>query len=111
MAILCEPSVVFPEETITLDQTLEIAERRHADNPRLPLALRLIQNTGVETRNIVQPIDETLRHPGVEQRNLIHDREAKRLIPQAVGGALANAGLGPEDIDVIVYVSCTGFSM
>lgn len=111
MAILCQPAVVFPEETITLEETLDLAERAHADNPNLTLALRLIKNTGVEKQNIVQPIEETLRHPGFEVRNLIHDREAKRMVPVAVNWALENAGLKPAEINVIIFVSCTGFSM
>lgn len=111
MAILCQPAVVFPEYTITLEETLDLAKRIHADNPNLTLALRLIKNTGVEQRNIVQPLEKTLRHPGFEERNLIHDREAKRMVPVAVNWALENADLEPAEINVIIFVSCTGFSM
>ncbi|NUS15724.1 MAG: type III polyketide synthase [Streptomyces sp.] len=94
-----------------MEQTLEFAERVHAGKPQLPLALRLIRNTGVLKRHIVQPIEDTLGHPGLEERNRIYEAESKKRTPEVVQGALANAGLAAEDIDAIIYVSCTGFLM
>ncbi|RBM07278.1 type III polyketide synthase [Streptomyces sp. PT12] len=111
MAILCRPSIAVPEYVLTMEHTLELARTLHADHPQLGLALRLIENTGVKTRHIVQPIEETLRHPGFEARNTVYEEEAKRHVPPVVFRALDNAGLGVHDIDLIVYVSCTGFMM
>lgn len=111
VAILCCPAVAVPEHIITMDETLELARRIHADHAQLPLALRLIANTGVRERHLVQPIEETLRHPGFEQRNLTYVREAKSRIPDVVSRALTHAEIGVEQIDAIVYVSCTGFTM
>ncbi|WP_395296719.1 type III polyketide synthase [Kitasatospora hibisci] len=111
MATLCRPAIAVPEHVITLDQTLDLARTLHADHPQLPLALRLIENTGVLTRHLVQPIDETLRHPGFTTRNAVYEREAKRRVPEVVGRALGYAELSAREIDLIVYVSCTGFMM
>jgi 1,3,6,8-tetrahydroxynaphthalene synthase len=111
MPTLCKPSVSVPEHVITMEETLEFAEQVHAGKPQLPLALRLIQNTGVKKRHIVQPIEQTLKHPGFEERNRIYEVESKRRTPPVVESALRNAGLSAEDIDAIIYVSCTGFTM
>src|SRR5882724_4752195 len=111
MPILCKPSVHVPEHVITMEDTLRFAERVHAGKSQLPLALRLIQNTGVRKRHIVQPIEETLRHPGFEQRNRIYEIESKKRCPQVVEEALANAGIAAHEVDAIIYVSCTGFLM
>ncbi|MGW0461441.1 type III polyketide synthase [Streptomyces tendae] len=111
MATLCRPSVSVPEHVITMEETLELARRRHTEHPQLPLALRLIENTGVRTRHIVQPIEETLKHPGFEDRNKVYEREAKSRVPAVVQRALDDAELLTTDIDVIIYVSCTGFMM
>ncbi|EKX65628.1 hypothetical protein STRIP9103_01104 [Streptomyces ipomoeae 91-03] len=81
MATLCRPSVSVPEYVITMEETLELARERHPDHPRLPPALRLIENTGVRTRHIVRPIEETLKHPGFEQRNKVYEAEAKARVP------------------------------
>ncbi|WP_051927312.1 type III polyketide synthase [Streptomyces durhamensis] len=111
MPTLCRPAVDVPEHVITLQQTLDLARSVHAGHPQLPLALRLIENTGVRKRHLVQPIDETLRHRGFEARNRRYEAEAKARVPPVVHRALANAGLTVRDIDLIVYVSCTGFMM
>ena len=100
MATLCKPSVSVPEYVITMEETLELARSRHVDHPNLPLALRLIENTGVRTRHIVQPIEETLKHPGFEDRNKIYTAEAKARVPAVVQRALDEAELLTTDIDV-----------
>ncbi|MFC8829848.1 type III polyketide synthase [Streptomyces sp. NPDC057137] len=111
MPILCKPAVRVPEYIITMEQTLDFARKAHAGKPQLPLALRLIENTGVQKRHLVQPIEKTLDHPGFEERNRIYETESKKRCPEAIEEALANALLRAEDIDAIIYVSCTGFMM
>lgn len=111
MATLCRPAVSVPEHVIAMEQTLDLARSVHADHPQLDLALRLIRNTGVETRRIVQPIEETLKHPGFEQRNAVYEAEAKARVPAVVRRALEDAQVRASDIDMIIYVSCTGFMM
>ncbi|MEU6892522.1 type III polyketide synthase [Streptomyces sp. NPDC046557] len=111
MATLCRPTVHVPEHVITMEQTLDLARSVHADHPQLDLALRLIRNTGVAKRHIVRPIEETLKHPGLEQRNAVYEAEAKTRVPAVVRAALEDAQLRPQDIDLIIFVSCTGFLM
>ncbi|MFI9723701.1 type III polyketide synthase [Streptomyces sp. NPDC052396] len=111
MATLCRPAIAVPEHIITREQTLELARTLHADHPQLELALRLIGNTGVQKRHLLQPIEDTLKHPGFTARNDMYEVEAKRRVPDVVSRALAQAELTPREIDMIVYVSCTGFMM
>ncbi|RLK58840.1 type III polyketide synthase [Actinokineospora cianjurensis] len=111
MPTLCKPSVRVPEYVITLEETLELAERAHAGKPQLPLALRLIRNTGVRKRHLIQPIEQALAHPGFEQRNRLFEAEARKRCPAVIEEALANAALTARDIDAIIFVSCTGFTM
>ncbi len=58
--VLCTPAVAVPEYVITQAETLAVAARLHADHPKLRLALRLIENTGVAKRHLIRPIEETL---------------------------------------------------
>ncbi|SDD75538.1 type III polyketide synthase [Actinokineospora iranica] len=111
MAILCKPAVAVPEHVITVEQTLYLAREMHAEHPQLSLALRLIANTGVRKRHLVQPIEETLRHRGFRWRNEVYEAEAKARVPAVAHAALTNAGLDASEIDLIIYVSCTGFMM
>jgi 1,3,6,8-tetrahydroxynaphthalene synthase len=100
-----------PEHVITMEETLEFAEKAHAGKPQLSLALRLIRHTGVKKRHIVQPIEKTLVHPGFAERNRIYEAESKKRCPEVIERALANADLTARDIGAIIFVSCTGFLM
>ncbi|MDI3409498.1 type III polyketide synthase [Streptomyces cavernicola] len=111
MPRLCKPSVRVPEYVITAAETLEFAKKVHSGKPQLPLALRLIENTGVQKRHIVQPIEKTLSHPGLTERNRIYEAESKERTPEVIEEALKNAELTARDVDAIIYVSCTGFLM
>ncbi|MFI6340930.1 type III polyketide synthase [Streptomyces sp. NPDC050535] len=111
MPRLCKPAVNAPEHVITMEETLEFARQAHGGKPQLALALRLIQNTGVQKRHLVQPIEKTLSHPGLTERNRIYEAESKKRTPQVIEEALVNAGVAARDIDAIIYVSCTGFLM
>src|SRR5260370_34515451 len=104
MSTLCKPSVSVPEYVITMEETLEFAGREHAGKPQLPLALRLIQNTGVRKRHIVQPIEKTRRHPGIEERNRIYELESKKRCREVIEQALANARVAVRGIAAIIYV-------
>ncbi|QKW47911.1 type III polyketide synthase [Streptomyces microflavus] len=108
---LCRPSIAVPEHVVTAEETLQLAGTLHADHPQLGLVQRLIANTGVRTRHLLQPLEATLQHPGFEERNLLYAKEAKARLPHVINGALTNADLDVRDIDMIVYVSCTGFMM
>ncbi len=111
MPTLCKPAVHVPEFTITMEQTLDLCREIHSEHPQLNLALRLLRNTGVQKRHLIQSIEKTLEHPGFEVRNRIYEEEAKKRTPVVIREALANADVSVEDIDAIIYVSCTGFMM
>ncbi|MBO1416090.1 type III polyketide synthase [Streptomyces sp. FH025] len=111
MAVLCKPAIEVPEHIITNEETLDLARRIHPDHPQLGLALRLIKNTGVLKRHLIQPIDVVLKHPGLDERSAIFEAESKARVPAVVVRALEQAQVEPSQIDLIVYVSCTGFMM
>jgi 1,3,6,8-tetrahydroxynaphthalene synthase len=111
MPVLCRPALVFPDHEITLEDTVESARRIHADHPRLGTALSLIEHTGVRTRRVLQPLDQTLLHPGVAARSELYWGAVRTYLPGLVQAALANAEVCQDQIDAVLFVSCTGFSM
>ncbi|MGD3109705.1 type III polyketide synthase [Streptomyces sp. YGL11-2] len=111
MAVLCKPAIAVPEYIITREDTLELARQLHSDHSQLNLVLRLIEHTGVVRRHLIQPIDKVLEHPGFDARSAIYEEESKARVPDVARRALDNAELEPQDIDLIIYVSCTGFMM
>lgn len=111
MPVLCRPAIWVPEHILSMEETLRLAEELHPKHPRLRLVTRMISNTGVRKRHLIQPLDDTLVHPGFEARNNTYIREAKSNVPVAVAQALESAQLAARDVDAIVFVSCTGFAM
>ncbi|MCK7628075.1 type III polyketide synthase [Streptomyces sp. RS10V-4] len=111
MAVLCKPAIAVPEYIITRDDTLELARQLHSGHTQLNLVLRLIEHTGVVRRHLIQPIDKVLEHPGLDARSAVYEEESKARVPDVVRRALDQAELEPRDIDLIIYVSCTGFMM
>ena len=111
MAVLCKPAIAVPEYVITNEETLELAQRLHGDHPQIDLVLRLIEHTGVQKRHLIQPIDKVLQHPGFDARSITYEEHTKARVPEVVRRALDQAELEPRQIDLIVYVSCTGFMM
>lgn len=77
MAVLCKPAIAVPEYVITKDETLELAQRLHGDHPQLSLVLRLIENTGVQKRHLIQPIEKVLEHPGFDARSIVYEAQTK----------------------------------
>ncbi|MFD9431964.1 type III polyketide synthase [Streptomyces sp. NPDC060002] len=111
MAVLCKPAIQVPEYVITNEETLELAQRLHGDHPQLDLILRLIEHTGVQKRHLIQPIETVLQHPGFDARSTTYEAHTKARVPAVVRRALDHAELEPQQIDMIIYVSCTGFMM
>ncbi len=111
MSVLCRPAVHFPEYEVTLKDTLEAARGLYPDHPRLDTALRLIENTGVRTRRILQPLETTLQHPGVAARSDLYWEAVRTYLPAVIEEALERGGVSRDMIDAVTFVSCTGFTM
>ncbi len=111
MAVLCKPAIAVPDHVITSQETVELARGLHNDHPQLGLVVRLIEHTGVVKRHLIQPIEKVLQHPGFDERSALYEEESKTRVPPVVRQALEQAELGPQEIDLIIYVSCTGFMM
>ncbi|MFE9251622.1 type III polyketide synthase [Streptomyces sp. NPDC007088] len=111
MAVLCEPVTEVPEYVVTMEETLALAADLYRDHAELRLVQRLITNTGVRKRHLIQPLRQVLRHPGFEERNALFVREAQSRLPGVVRRALAHAELDPDQVDLLIFVSCTGFGM
>ncbi|MFW9082530.1 type III polyketide synthase [Pseudomonas sp. P2757] len=111
MSTLCLPHVMFPKNKITQQQMIEHLESLHGDHPRMALAKRMIQNTEVNERHLILPIEELAVHTGFTHRSIVYEREARQMSSVAARQAIENAGLTTNDIRMVVVTSCTGFMM
>ncbi|MBL8658190.1 MAG: type III polyketide synthase [Rhodospirillales bacterium] len=68
------------------------------------------RNARIAQRRSCVPIEWFLEEHGFAERNALFLEHATRLLVEAARGALAQARLAPEDIDVIVAVSSSGIA-
>ncbi len=75
-----------------------------------PVARRIFASAGVQTRHgAVNPIDEDISSWSTGARMARYITEAMPLGKEAVGTALADAGLSASDVGLFALASCTGY--
>ncbi|MFD4637086.1 type III polyketide synthase [Lentzea sp. NPDC058436] len=111
MPVLCTPAVAVPEHVVTQAETVELGRRMFAGHPHLALATRMIENTGVLKRHLIRPVRETLTSVDFEHRNRVFEQEARTRVPPVVEQALRLASLAVEDVDAIIFVTCSAYQM
>jgi alkylresorcinol/alkylpyrone synthase len=85
-----------------------MAETAHIDSKRLKRLLGVFQNAGVKRRYTTLPLEELRAPRGWPARNAAFLECAETLLEATNRKALADSGLEPGDIDIIVSVTTTG---
>jgi 1,3,6,8-tetrahydroxynaphthalene synthase len=109
MPKLCRPAIKVPPHTISKAELIDVCKRLYPTHPELDLLLKIIENTSIKKRHILQPLEESLKHPGVEFRHKLYEKAIKEYSVEVVKEALKNAKIDVSDVDMIIGVSCTGF--
>ena len=103
-------ATVLPEHRIDQDEIRRVGRRLLSGKvPFLDRALDLFSNAGVKERFLVRPIDELLEHGDLGWRNHVFREESIRLGERLLRRLLEESGTEPEEIDMVITTSCTGF--
>jgi alkylresorcinol/alkylpyrone synthase len=86
-----------------MGRVFDIPERR------LEAMMSIVDNAQVHQRHSIFPIDYTIEPRALSQTNNEYIEHAVKLGREAAEKCLERAKLRPEDIDLIITVSCTGF--
>jgi len=86
-----------------MGRVFDIPERR------LEAMMAIVDNAAVHQRHAIFPIEYTVEPRAFSQTNNEYIDHAIKLGREAAEKCLARAGMVPEDIDLIITVSCTGF--
>jgi len=86
-----------------MGRVFDIPERR------LEAMMSIVDNAQVHKRHAIFPIDYTIEPRALSKTNNEYIEHAVKLGREAAEKCLERAGLRPEDIDLIITVSCTGF--
>jgi len=103
-------ATAVPEHTISredvklyLGRVFDIPERR------LEAMMSIVDNAQVHSRQMIFPLDYTIQSRSLEKTNQEYMQHAIELGRRAAEECLQRAGMTPQDIDMIITVSCTGF--
>lgn len=82
-----------------------------ARSTNIRLMRRLHSNCGVQTRRLALPLDAYRQLADFTAANREYIRIAVELAARAVTGALADAGIAPDEVDVIFATTVTGLAV
>ena len=110
VATIAATATALPPHLITredvkyyMGRVFDIPERR------LEAMMSIVDNAAVHQRHAIFPIDYTIEPRALSQTNNEYIEHAIKLGREATEKCLARAGMRPEEIDLIITVSCTGF--
>jgi alkylresorcinol/alkylpyrone synthase len=101
-------ATAVPEHVMSQDEALERAGKIF---PQYARVFSLFANTGVQTRYMVEPGEWYMEPRSWEERTAVFQRHALDLLQKVATQAIADAGLEPRDIDVIVTNTITGLAI
>jgi alkylresorcinol/alkylpyrone synthase len=101
-----------PPFTIDSEETKYYLRRVFGDAyPELDRADRMVDHTGTARRALALPIEQLLQERTIEETMAIYEDTVRELGVRVSLQALASAGLAPTDVDMVIAVSCTGYTI
>ena len=103
-------ATALPPHTITRDDVKYYMGRVFDINERrLEAMMSIVDNAQVHKRHAIFPIEYTVEPRALYQTNQEYIEHAVKLGREAAEKCLQRAGVQPEEVDLIITVSCTGF--
>ena len=78
------------------------------DGMRLEAIRNVIDNSHIDQRHSVFPVDYVIEPRPLSQINIEYRQKAVELGMEVTASALARAEMSPSDVDLLITVSCTG---
>lgn len=103
--------IQLPQFSRTTDDILPYIDKWLDGQPQRlkDKVLRIFKYAEVDKRYSIMDIDEVFRETSFEEKNDFFIEKSIDLSEGALKKALANANMKPEELDIIITVSCTGF--
>jgi alkylresorcinol/alkylpyrone synthase len=102
-------SVAVPPHAITREDAHSYLGRVFSLAPaRIDRLIGVIESSQIERRYFVYPVDYLIQPRALSQITLEYQEHSVRLGRQVASECLERAGMRPEDIDMLITVSCTG---
>lgn len=109
VATIAGTATALPPFLLTRDLVKRyIKDVFHLDERRLEAVHTVIDNSLIDQRHSVFPVEYIIEPRPLAQINREYREKALELGRQAAAGALEKAGMAPSDVDLFITVSCTG---
>lgn len=104
-------AIELPPFSRTTEAILPYIDKWLADQPQRfrDKVLRIFKYAEVDKRYGIMDIDEVFRESSFEEKNDFFIEKSIELSEGALRKALQNGNIAPEELDIIITVSCTGF--
>jgi alkylresorcinol/alkylpyrone synthase len=110
MITIASTSTAVPANVLSLDLVKEYYQRTFSlSRRRLQAMLEVLDNSRIERRYSIFPVDYLVETRSLTQRNSEYREHAIALSRKVTEEALARANRKAADVDMIITVSCTGF--
>jgi len=108
-AFIAATATAVPEHAVTREHVKTYFGKVFPlDGARLEAMMAVVDHSEIRRRFCIFPVDELIRPRTLEQTTREYRDHAIRLGRDVARDCLARGGMRPEDIDLILTVSCTG---
>lgn len=111
MSFILKPVIHKPEFVVTRKEMSEVLSKDYAGHPDKEKILDMVDNVAVDKRHLISPFSEVLKDRTFKERCDIYQKNSVDVAKSVTKRLLNKLGMYPEEIDLIVFVSCTGFMM
>ncbi|MFC7220690.1 hypothetical protein ACFQLX_21375 [Streptomyces polyrhachis] len=112
MPVVTAPVIALPKYQATTDELLDHLEEKYREHPGLARIRQVIQASTVASRWYTRPLAEQFAEGySLSQWADGHFQASLDLAESAARGALLGSGLCAGDIDAVVVISATGYTM
>jgi alkylresorcinol/alkylpyrone synthase len=110
METIVATATAVPPYQMTREATKQAMQQVfQLDARRMAAVLSIFDNAQVERRYSVFPIEYMLRPRSLSRTNAEYQEHAIALARQVAQDCLAQAGVQPAEVDILISVSCTGY--
>ncbi|MBI4868025.1 MAG: type III polyketide synthase [Candidatus Wallbacteria bacterium] len=111
-ATIVAAASAFPETVVGKDEVVASLRKVFGGRVRdLETYCAMVDHSGIERRHLALPVEELVRPRPFGQRNSDYARLSRGLAEEAAGACLTRAGVAASDVDLLITLSCTGFTI
>jgi alkylresorcinol/alkylpyrone synthase len=109
IATIAGTATAVPEHLLTREMVKErIGDVFSLEGMRLEAIRTVIENSQIDERHSAFPVDYIVEPRALSQINAEYREKSVELGLEVTAQSLAQAGMSPSDIDLLITVSCTG---